>query len=154
LWKKFTTPHISTESKISVLLAKLRGRKEHLYKPTNELYLWARSELKFIDDSQEILCQESDKVMHWGNEVSHTAGLIKKPFSKIDSDVAEKKRQAKRRKEQKKKGKKKQRQSTAKLAYKLVRDSHGKEIADEVIKVENGKFLYGAKSEKSFNRRN
>ncbi|CAB3990804.1 Hypothetical predicted protein [Paramuricea clavata] len=94
-----------SESKISVLLAKLRERKEHLYEPTNELYLWARSELK-------------------------------------------KKSHAKRRKEQKKKGKKKQRQSTAKLAYKLVRDSHGKEIADEVIKVENGKFLYGAKSEK------
>ena len=29
-----------------------------------------------------------------------------------------------------------------------MRDSHGKEIADEVIRVENGKFLYGAKSEK------
>ena len=71
-----------SESKIGVLLAKLRGRKEHLYKPTNELYLWARSELKFIDDSQEILCQESDNVMHWANEVSHTEELIKKGFPK------------------------------------------------------------------------
>ena len=71
-----------SESKISALLAKLCGRKEHLYKPTNKLYPWATSELKFIDDSQETLCQESDKSMHWANEVSHTAGLLKKDFPK------------------------------------------------------------------------
>ena len=134
-----------SESKISALLAKLCGRKKHLYKPTNELYPWASSKLKFIDDSQETLRRQSDKIMHWTNEVSHTAGLLKKRFSKIDSDVA---------KSKKRKASKDNDNLLQKLAYKLVRDSHGKEIADEVIKVKNGKFLYGAKSEKSFNQRN
>ncbi len=134
-----------SESKISALLAKLCGRKKYLYKPTNELYPWASSKLKFVDDSQETLRRQSDKIMHWTNEVSHTAGLLKKRFSKIDSDVA---------KSKKRKASKDNDNLLQKLAYKLVRDSHGKEIADEVIKVKNGKFLYGAKSEKSFNQRN
>ena len=63
--------------------------------------------------------------------------------------LKKKKRQSKRHKEQKKKGKKRQKQSTAKLAYNLAMNSHGKEIANQVVKVKNGKFLYGEKSEKS-----